>query len=514
MNPHRLLIIIGLFVVLAVACGADDDPSATDTGSPIVVADPTAPPEPTADEVDDQDAADTEETTGADPDLEDDDPEQGPASALPILTAHDFDEAVYSMVSVDGYVVAATGTGLVRLDIDTGEQVRVHVADEDDPRLEPFWIAAGDHHVLVASDRTREGAIDALTAVDIRTMERVARIDDPAGVGPEPTGVRDGVAVITSFGTGPALVDTATLEPHASGTTLPGGRMLNLDGEIWHIGDDGSGGVIEIATGAERGSFDGATDGGSRFGGWEMAGPGGLWFGNTLEATLHRVDRDSLEVTAVVDLKERYPDAAVDLMGGDPRDGLVELSVVQDGVQWLIVAGMDTESGEVLWDHVFSQFGTTAGFTIAERAAFVVEVDGRIFVRDHARRIVEVDTARVGTTTGPWVDPGLPSAPSLDEEQQEALDTVRRYLADRDSVEIVPPTDASVALAPGAEEWPPRFVTILDDRAFLRIWPGAGTDKIGVPFSLDRSDDGWTIDGRLICHLASFTAEQSRLCDS
>ena len=64
------------------------------------------------------------------------------------------------------------------------------------------------------------------------------------------------------------------------------------------------------------------------------------------------------------------------------------------------------------------------------------------------------------------------------------------------------------------ETWTPRYVTIIDDRAFTRITPGPDSDEIGVPFTLVRSGDGWAIDGRLVCHVLSFTAPMSERCEA
>lgn len=441
-----------------------------------------------------------------------------PAAALPILEAHVFDQPVWAPHGFDDELVFGHGMGVGRLDVNDGSVITRPLAVGDEPKAEVFYAVTDGSTYVAVADVGGQGTVDVVAMVDAQTLERTGGITStpPDSVHVAQAGGEAPRRLFTSGPDGFYDLDVAgaqrgarfelldPLQPTVTSTVSD--FALSLDRQLWAWDLNGLVQVYEA-----NGTSLGAVDLEHTFGVYAstavLVTPSSLWLIDTTTSEMFRIDRQSLEPTHRLDLRDHFTwaDGVRLRTTGRPTDRFVVANAVVGDDGWWLLVEVDPETGDVVSEHVIATDANDYGWNAFD-APELARVGDRLFVRDHRRRIVEVDVAALGRRSAiAWTDPGLGRAPVLNSDEQEVAELALEFV---DGDDVIPPltdpalsAEALTVLAarrvPGST-WEIHAAETDGDRASVRSAP---VGEIGAYFVFRRFDGEWRLDSEALCEL-------------
>lgn len=436
-----------------------------------------------------------------------------PAAALPILGEFVLSQPVWSLQGFDNELVFGHGMGIGRLDLDDGSVMTSPLAMGDEPKAEVFYsISDGSSYVAVV-DVAGAGTVDVLTTVDPQTLERMGTLvsTPPDSILASRVSGEAPHTVITFGPDGRQVLDVATaqldlLDPLADTTQTSAsvGFAHSVDGELWvwnqrgqvRVLDEDGAVVATVETDHTYAPFSSTA---------VLVTPTSLWLADDTTSELVRIDRSSFDVTERLDLREHFAWAdAVKLRTTGPTERFVLANTIVGDDGWWMLVEIEPETGEVRSEHVIATDSFEYGWNAFD-APEITTVGDRMFVRDHRRRIVEVDVAALGRRSSTaWVDSGVGRAPVLDDEEQVIAELTLELVNKAEAPPLTDPGPGNRALdmlaalrRPGAT-WEIYGVEVDGERASARTAP---VGEIGAYFVFRRIDGEWRLDSDALCEL-------------
>lgn len=485
-------------IVSATACGsaADVDETATVDGAHVQSGSTTSQV-PSATETSDAGPGADQQALG-EADAEDAVPTY-PPPALPIKNAWEFDHALYSLIGVNGDVFAFAEGSVVRLDPDTGAIDRVTTIAAAEYRNSPLGgFASGDQ--LLMSSATRDNNVDHVVSVNAESLEITGRLHNDAGV------------VSVALSPGPSEGRTAFIRDNqllsVDAKTLTDEIIIYEDfdqslasfqasTDFWTFAPTGEVEVTDLADGRRLDQF--SVDYGSMLTDVSVMAKTGdvLWIGDLPAGTIWPLDTKNREVGEPISLGEYFEGRITRLRFSSPEHSYLGASVIDDGVETLVLVSLDEQG--IVWSRTISPMAESFHNILTAANTFAV-ADDRLFVRDHLRRIVEVDLERIGETE-PWQPSGLPIGPTLSGVEAEVAAVAERVVAG-DDVGSTDPEITDQAAAVFSSVFPNTTVTGVliepgGDRAHVELQRG---NEFPVLLVFDLVDGEWLPSARLACY--------------
>lgn len=502
----RLLCSVVALGIVAAACGSDAD--SADGAVPDVVQSDEASDDSSV--TTDATVADGEVATSSTDDatVQRDDGEADeptgpwPAPALPIAEVYDFDQRIQGLESFDDQLFFFDIATMYRLDPETGEVDSFLLPRSDEHNVGPIYTTKSESHLVLAATQSDWG-FDRIVGIDPigfeRTLDLTVPLEDTWAIPQANTGSGALVSVQPNFHD--LDTDTMTLSSPLPFATVA--DAVYRDGDrvwVWRL--DGTGSVFD-AEGVELATLDLGRQQ-ARFNHRVVAvGEDSIWHGDNLAAILTQFDRVTGEKVREVDLSTRYGDDAFVQLSGyqDVESGFVIVRVARGSDGWFVLLELDTTSGEVLSDHVFAPVGAEVFGSILFDEPQVEAVGERLFLRDHRRRIVEVDLDRLGQVDTAWEDSGLEQAPTLTPEEEEVAEQMLEWTVGGD----VPTTDPALTETITSAQtdggpWEILAIVIDGDRAWGELVDAA--QRQTVQLVMRRSGDEWQIETHSLCLLS------------
>ena len=425
-----------------------------------------------------------------------------PAPALPVAATYEFDHRTQGMEGLGDHLFFFDIATMYRLDPETGTVDSFVLPQSDEHSVGPVYSVATETDLFLAASSTDWG-FDLIAGIDPIAFERTSDYTVPLG---EPWAIPQanaGSGVLVSVQPNVHLLDADMMTLSAPLAFATVTDALYRDGDrtwVWRL--DGTGAIYD-ADGQEIAALDLGRAQARLMHRAIAVDDNSIWHGDNLTAILTQFDRSTGEKLREVDLSARYgDDAHVELTGWqETESGFIIAEVERDGEGWFVLIELDTTTGEVLSDHVFARSGADVFGTILFDDPEVEIVGDRAFVRDHRRRIVEVDRARLGQVDTAWEDSGLEQAPVLSPEDREVGDRMLEWADGLD----VPTTDPALTESiedtlVSSEPWEVLEVVIDGDRAWGSLVNGA--QDATLPLVMRRIDGSWQIETRSLCLLS------------
>ncbi|MEM9514535.1 MAG: hypothetical protein AAGA42_06715 [Actinomycetota bacterium] len=514
-----------LLAALITACAQSDDeaqaPESSDTSPVERTATTTSPTEKTSTELVTGSAPSSSAGTVASTTTEPaDEPAPFPPPGLPIVWRHEFDQPVWTPLERDGALLLAGPSRVQRFDVDDRTETTQYLAADDELFADVVFLTNAGPNVAALASTFGLTTFDLALTIDAQTLERgpslratpgdvyvpnggtgaPADSDDPQMLAFPMLGNR---GVIDVFDT-----STAAVVGPAPDTLQPNALIERIDDEFWVWATDGTGRVVDVDSGDIVAELDAGQILGPSPGHVVFANDDSVWLATTgAQGDLLRFDRGSYEVTQRLDLSDRYgPDTAVDVQATSRNNPFVIVQVDRADEGWYILLQLDPTSGDIVSEHTIAPSAHEYGWFV-DRLPYVVTIGERVFVFDHVRSVVELDTEQLENVTDSWVDPGVTPTPVLDDDEAALarlmLDTVARVPVPLTNPELGALALASLARTEGASEtiWEVQFAVVDGDRGWGQIRP-EGSDQIGFPMSFRRIDGEWRIDSLALCTVA------------
>lgn len=516
LRPGRCRVILAMLLSVAAACGGSEEsidatlasePVANEP-APATVASPTSTaattststtvaPVVSAPQATEVPAADAEPVVVP-----------FPAAALPILNRYPMDQPVWTPMGFDDELVFAHGLGIGRLDLTDGSVTTRPLAAGDEPKAELFYAVSDGTTFVGVADVAGQGTVDLVVTIDPETLERIGQLSStpPAKVLPWPASGPAPRLVVASGTDGFQSFDVQNTDLVEPITFVdPSAPIHTNSGELWTWTADG---LVQVYD--ERGAVIGTVDTGLRVGqangAATLISPTSLWLTDLGTAELVRIDRAEMEVTHALDLREHFSWAdAVRLRQTNTTDRyLLANAVVGDEGWWLLVE-VDPEMGVVLSEHVLATDSFEYGWNAFDGPE-IATVGDRLFIRDHLRRIVEVDVAALGQPSPvAWSNPGIGRAPELSAEEQVIADLTLQLVNDGRAPGFTDPVLGPLVLdvlATVRDEgvWEIVSAEVVGDRGVARAAPVS--ESLGSTIVFRRVDGEWLLDVDDLCALA------------
>lgn len=492
----RTLLVV--LVIFASACGSSNDPSATPAVPTTVgIDETTVAPAPTT-------TAEVVPTTEA-PMIP-----SFPPPALPIKQAWEFDQPFYKIEALDeSHLVMAFQNGLRKFNINDGSFEDLVITPLDHHRIEAFFVNVHTDGVAsISGDKDGQGSFDLSVSVDTNTMTTT-------GVYPE-TGVlidshADGTTIARWLGS-QSRVDARTLEPLGPIDMELEGLFFApqiIDDEYWIVDQQGNGVVVEWGTFDEVATFQ--LDANISPNSFIVSATDEFVLIRASEVEMFKVSRvDYLVERLNLDVRDEFDELmAMSDVYTDDSGTYVEYRFSTEEEKWFVLGTIDHSTGEVGQLHTIARADPEYGF---DQFQFPrpSRIGDRLFIRDHIRRLVEVDVGALGAVSEPWVDPEIDVVPVLTADEQAATAVGVAFLSGS-AIAITDPSISEGVLASidkaneskdTSQGWVPFDITIDGDRAWTRIVPAARSRfDLGWPLNLLRIDGEWVVDVDFWCDL-------------
>lgn len=510
------LLALGL---LASAC-ADDSvdtggsaSSSRDTAAETTTTDTPAQPveDDGVDGTGDEAGAESTVDDGTDAELAMGEAEGGAPSTLPITATYESDGWLWRMDGSAGGLV--TNSGATAVLIRDGELTEVEMNDGSFSKVEAASTESNDDAAFLMGTRTTWAPANIFTTIDWGTLT-VDRFVVDHGLGIFTlTDANLGSSSIGRIGEGFGVIDTATFEFVREFELDWTRNRLVIGDELWSIVEDGTIEVVDFTTGAAIGE--------GSLGRLVAPYSTHLWgydddhayFVSRIDGEAAKVDRATFEVVEWIDLTAHLPGERATVI--HEEDFFVMFDVDGPEGRWFVLSQFDPGTGEVVGSHTVAPNDERAFRGTKDTAEFAFAQE-RLYVRDHQRRIVEVDLERWGDpSTGPWTDPDLPLGAVIATPDEAALaELMIEFLADGD--DDIPRTDPALSARlsdttvpgfPDDDAWI-GSVDVFGDRAFVTSYVG---DEAVPMIAFDRLDDAWALDSVTECWLLQMAAPFSEL---
>lgn len=505
---------LAMSLAAAAACGGSDDASLDAPVASVATVDETSPsidPPSTSPATTTSTSTTVAPVVTATPVTEvastDDEPVEVPfpAAALPILEAHVMDQPVWNPIGFDDELVFAHGFGVGRLDLTDGSVTTAPLAVGDEPKAELFFAVSDGTMFVSVVDVAGQGTLDRVMTVDPQTLERTGMLVPPGVVAPFPASGSTPRVLAASSLDGPHFFDVEdSVLGEPIGFVDPAATIHTTDGELWtwtaegllQVFDQGGQLVGTAETGLSGGRFNSSAP---------LVTATSVWIADTSTGQLVQIDRANVEIANELDLREHFSWAdAVRLDRRSTTDRFVIAHVVAGDEGWWMLVEIDPETGVVLSEHVVAtddfEYGWS-GFDVPNLAS----VGDRLFVRDHMRRIVEVDVAALGLPSpDAWSDPGIGRVPVFTDDEQAIAGLTSQMVNDKVVAGFTDPTLGPLVLDildSVREEgtWEVVAVEVVGDRAVSRAAPVG--ENVGGYFVFRFVDGEWLLDVKELCAL-------------
>ena len=428
-------------------------------------------------------------------------PARFPPAALPTSEVWELNSPTYGAATAGGDAFFAVEAGMVRLNTENDE-IDTVVTIEEQYHQSPFGLVSVGDQVLTAWS-TQGLFVDSITSLNAETLAVSARRD--AADGEQLSALQalgeTTTALLVSFdGLVPTSLRVASADPATLDDPIP---VTETDG-VWAYqrgtslvtwDASGSGRVVDIETGEDLQEFDFGIE---LLDSSVVATTGNTtWIADVVTATIWPLLADTHELGEPIELSELFEGRAVRLNQTTGSDRYLSASVIDGDVEWLILMALN-EDGSIEWQRTVNRLDQSSLNALNSQAAHIVASD-RLFVRDHALRIVEVDLDGIDEPT-PWTPLNIELSPVLTIEEQEVAEVVQRIL-DGEDVGATNPEVSAVAreqFAPFLAGSAIMGVLVHGDFAYAEVQRGNEFPGLIV---LERRDEQWIESSQNACNL-------------